>query len=391
MREGRQRTRTLRVRLAAVSSACLNRPSADRGSLLGVWLAVATVIGAGCEPRRGPASAELSSWQEERLRPEEVEPLVLDTLGVVSLGRRHEDAPAKVVDVAVSSVGIAVLDEQTILRYEPDGVLRWRLPLGRATTPTLTTPQSIRWSGDSLVAIDMNQRLGLSVVSRDGAFSSLGPVNTSASLASLEVVSSGFVVTSIGLDEDVKRGGEQFAFLLDSVGATRHAVCDFHPTYAESIARGGYFGFHRAMGARVIDSLVYCFQALTPVVQVHDLDGTRRASLRVAPPFYRRGADGPASVNQADLNRFASTWTEHGAFFLHDSGFVSVYSTFDTRASERIFLLFACRLRAEIADRCRTGRLRDRPYQLLPPDTLVTIDYSGDDASPVRLRYLRLR
>jgi hypothetical protein len=293
--------------------------------------------------------------------------------------------------VAISAAGIAVLDEQSIRRYGSDGVLQWRVQLRRATTPSLTTPQSIRWRGDSLVAIDMNQRLGLSVVSPDGTLSPLGPVNTAASLASLEVVSSGFVVTSIALDDDIRRGDARFAFVLDSTGTTRHALCDFHPTYSESIGSGGYFGYHRGLGARVQDSLVYCFQALTPVVQVHDLRGARRAPLRVAPPFYRRGADAPASPNQADLNRFAATWMEHGAFFPHDSGFVSVYTTFDAEANERIFLLFSCRLREAVAEDCRTGRLRDRPYQLLPPDTLVTIDYAGDEASPVRLRYLRLR
>ena len=390
---GKNHRRTLAsgVRRTAVSSTRVNLPVATRAVVLGGCVAVASVLTTGCESRSAPASAEASAWQEERLPPERVDRLLLDSIGVVPLGRSAEDAPAKVVDVAISAVGIAVADERTIMRYGTDGVLQWRLQLTRATTPSLSSPQSIRWWGDRLVAIDMNQRLGLSVISPDGTLSALGPVQSAASLSSLEVDSSGFVVTSIGLDGDIKSGGARFAFVLDSAGATRHALCDFHPAYSESIGRGGYFGYHRGLGARVHDSLVYCFQALTPVVQVHDLRGDRRAPLRVAPPFYRRGADAPASPNQATLNRFAATWTEHAAFFPHDSGFVSVYTTFDTEANERIFLLFSCRLREEAVEGCRTGRLRDRPYQLLPPDTLVTIDYSGDDTSPVRLRYLRLR
>ncbi len=389
--EVRRRTLAMRVRRTAVSSTRVNRPVATRAVLLCGFVAVASILTTGCESRSAPASAEASTWQEEPLRPERVDRLLLDSIGVVPLGRSAEDAPAKVVDVAISAAGIAVLGEHSITRYASDGVLQWRLQLKRATTPSLTMPQSIRWWGDGLVAMDMNQRLGLSVVSPDGTLSSIGPVHSAASLASLEVVSNGFVVTSIGLDDDVKSDGARFAFLLDSTGATRHALCDFHPAYSESIGRGGYFGYHRGLGARVHDSLVYCFQALTPVVQIHNLRGDRRAPLRVAPPFYRRGADAPASPIQENLNRFAATWTEHAAFFPHDSGFVSVYTTFDAEANERIFLLFSCRLREEVAEGCRTGRLRDRPYLLLPPDTLVTIDYSGDDTSPVRLRYLRFR
>lgn len=154
---------------------------------------------------------------------------------------------------------------------------------------------------------------------------------------------------------------------------------------------GGYFAAHRGLGVRARNGRVYCRQPISPVIQVYSADGRQSDGIKYAPPFYKAGTDKPLSLFQDDLNAFGASWTEHLDFFPSDSGFVSVYTSFDTLSNGRRFTIFKCRTHETDTPSCVAGDVPLRPFALLGEDTLVTVERTTASDTITLLQLLRVR
>lgn len=319
--------------------------------------------------------------------------LAVDSVAMIPLGSSIDESPVKVSRVVVTPSAVSITDVGTgrILRYGRNGRLEFSIPTGAKTSARLIRPEDLAVSGDSLFILDMDQNNGITVIDGSGAVVGAYDVPTNASTSSIAFADGRFVVTTIARDVDVLAGTARFASLSDADGSFLTQVCEPDPMYAQSLNARGLFGLFRGVSASIRGNRIYCHQALSPIVQVFTLQGDSLPSIRVAPPFYRRGTDAPQSMNQLELNEFTSTWTEHLEFYPFDDGFLSVYTLFDIAENQRRYLLFRCHALPSALWQCGTGEVQGRPLAFIAPDTLVTIHYppSGDAVVAAILNRIR--
>ncbi|MBX9928221.1 MAG: hypothetical protein K2X99_04835 [Gemmatimonadaceae bacterium] len=368
----------------------------NRRSLLAPLAWVAVVIA--CGERTGARLLEQGAtkdtdWSYSRLDSGAVAQLSATLAASVTLGTDSATTPRSVSRVELTRTAIFVLDgdPKAVRRFDRRGRQEFSRFAGRAPTAELKTPTGIAVVGDTVYVVDMDSRRGTFVIDPHGSLVPAVPSSARATLMGVAATRGVLAMASIGSDRAITGDSARFLSLMSRGGSHVASVCRPDPEYAASLARRGLFELYRATGVSALDGRFYCRQPISPIVQVFDNRGRELPSIRLAPPFYERGADAPQSMNQRAMDRFAATWTEHLDFFPTADGFLSVYARFDAVNASRRYRFFRCWTSRASAPRCGVGETPSRPVGFLPPDSLLVIDYPQGSAGRTVLQFLRVQ
>lgn len=341
--------------------------------------ALVTVAASGCsEARKTPADrATLDTAASQALSSYTVldsasAPIVrLQRVGSIRLGTDAATA-GSVDNAAMTANDLFVIDEAAgLLRgYGRNGRQRFELPIHQSGTG-LGSPVQLVADGDTLLVIDIAEARGVTVVSPNGTIVRQVPLHVGSATVGVAPIPGGkLAVARIGLNTAIRDGTARLVAIVTPQGAELSSGCIPDPIYRKSVKQNGLFAMFRFLGVSEHGARLYCRQPVTPVVQVLAEDGTFVGAIRVAPPFYRRGADQAASMDQLETERFRSTWWEHAQFYPLAHGFVSVYMSYDTTAANTKYRLFACDS-SGAHSACGVAEIHGAPLTFVYPDTLV--------------------
>lgn len=351
------------------------------------------LLSCGDRERSAAPTVAQDLWQFTTLDSTEVPVLSLTAGETVPLGSGGPDSPKRISRLLLTSDAIFVLDEEgaAVRRYDRRGRLVFTVDGASQRAWRFGRTYAMAVRNDSLTLADMSWRRGATAISPSGDVLRSVPFEESASLNSVALADSVFVVGHLAIRAQLDSGTARLVTVFGADGARLAEGCTPDPIYQRSVRDRGLFGMFGGAGAGVQDSHIYCWQAVSPVVQVLRLDGQLESAIQFAPPFYRRGGDAPGSMDPEAVQRFSSTWTELGAFFPFPDGFLSVYSSFDLEAGKLAYSLFLCRGLQDETPACAMATIFDRPMGFLAPDTLVTVEGSDTPSTPptLRLRVLR--
>ncbi len=337
-------------------------------------------------------ASDSTSWSW--IASDSVRELTLDEVGATTLESSGNLRFVSGDRLAVSQSSIYVVDEgaHAIRRYDRKGRVVYSLTVGSPALPRIISPDALVAVGDTLYVMDRNHANGITVLDGFGKILKWIDVRTTSSLSSFARADSAVIVANSGLSSELaKNEVASLVHRVDSSGAIASIGCRPDPTYSASIRRNGLYSLFRSVGVSVSEGVVYCRQSVTPVVQRFKVNGDELSPLSLVPPFYRRSADVPLSLNQRDINSFSSLWTEHLDFVVYDAGFHSVYAQFDSTRNQRRYRLFRC-LKAGIAfSSCGIADMDERPMAFVEPDTLVVLSVNDGASSEVRVKWVHIR
>lgn len=327
----------------------------------------------------------------DTLSPDAVSRLSLRVLSLVPLDS-GAPPPTDVRFVAAMRDGkLAIGDQSTesIRIYRRDGTLtfmrRWQ-DIARV----LARPIALRADGDTLLVLDVLGTHGVVGMSDTGAVVLSVAPRGLTSLSSVVRIGKSIVFATIPSTSDLLRRDATVLTWTDASGTPQMHRCAPDPVYRLSAAQHGMFSLYSIFGVQAQAGEIYCWQPASPVVQVFDSIGGARRQISVTPPFYRRSADVPGSNDPVTNNQFRSGFTEHVFFWPNDSGFVSVYGTFELTREQSMYHVFACDRQAT-PTHCATGATAAQPVAFIPPDTLVSIMPASNGRAGVTLGLLLVR
>jgi hypothetical protein len=184
----------------------------------------------------------------------------------------------------------------------------------------------------------------------------------------------------IGLLVGRVRHDQSYAMVVtDRSGRVLWRGCERSPAYITSEREGGTLRAFAFRGVTALGGRIFCSQPLTAVVQIYDTAGRFLGTSRRAPPNYRPPRDEATDLSIRALRRFEATWSYHARFLPFPTGFLSVYSEYDTMANHARYTVFACDS-ATGGTRCAATKTYEEP-KLLTGDTLILVK-DGTTADP---------
>lgn len=320
-------------------------------------------------------------------------PLRLQRIALIPLGRSSTEFPAAIGSLKMTDSTLLVIDPaaRRLRFYDRRGTATATVSFDSAGTIRHTAPAQAATLGDTLFVVDMDMRRG--VVTYDGRGHRLAKIPVSVPGATDLAAIKGQRVISTMPNEDVVANGEgAVLWNLAPNGRAEPFGCVPDAWLRSSMKNKTAYAVFRFTGVAAANGRFYCRQALSPVVQIVGADGTAQGAVRRAPAFYKRGPGvSQRGLDEAGMEQFRSTWTEHGRFFPRPSGFVSLYMMLDKQAKTDRQFVFACDSAAG-PTRCGTGELKGRPLDFRAPDTLVVAepDGSAQAAPQIGLYLVRL-
>lgn len=376
------------VHLATTPRSSLNRRHAPR------LLALAIVF---CNACTGPEAAKSTqsptlaipsnAARFSQLDSVDAPNIPMRKIGTVTLGNSPTTTADSIAFAVVTSHGIVLYDNAShLLRgYTKSGSEQFSLPT-RSGIGHLGMPmQLVAIAGDSVLVVDIDEARGLTVVTPNGVIARQLPLHLGGALVGGAQLSNGnFALARITTQKELGDSTAHLAAIVNPAGKLLATGCAPDSVSRASVVHNGMYGFFRGAGVAALNGRIYCWQAVTPIVQVLSIDGTPIGSLNNAPPFYHRGADQPASTNAAEMNRFRSTWWDHLGFLPLVDGFVSSFDSYDPKTAHSVFRLFACDS-SSVTSKCHTSDVPGTPVAFVAPDTLYV---SEPLKKPSQLRQL---
>jgi hypothetical protein len=351
------------------------------------WAGVlACSVGAG-EPKHPPAgSSSFSYTAAEELRASTYDvmpqssmvPLRVDHVGQISLGRSADETPTAVASVKLTDSAIVVLDpaSRRVRFYTRSGVPIASIAFDSAGVVRHSSPVQVQSHGDTVFVVDIDPRRGIVAYDTKGR-GLLKLAVPFGGITGVAALTGHRLVSVMARDEDVKARQAAVLWRLGTAGADsapQRLGCVPDSLLRSSLEKRTAYELFRFVGVSADERRLFCRQALSPVVQILRADGTPDGMLHRAPPFYRRGpAPSEKELEDAAMEQFRATWTEHAAFFVMRAGFVSLYGTYDPSVRLERHLLFACDS-ATGPTRCGVGELRGNLHDLRAPDTLIVAE-----------------
>lgn len=235
---------------------------------------------------------------------------------------------------------------------------------------------------DTIFVADMNPAMGITMLSRAGKI--IGNIDLQGRTTILGMVATpdALVLTHTSPDSVIRDGRGDFLSRVGTSGELQPFGCTPDPLYAESLNRGGFYGKARFTGVAMSEDGIYCRQPVTPIVRRFTFAGDTLPSISLVPPFYMRGEDRALSMNQLELDKFDSHFTEHLQFYRSGNSFLSVYSIFDQGSNVRYYPLFRCTRSGASGEwrSCAIARMPKPPLAFLAPDTVITAQLTESEA-----------
>jgi hypothetical protein len=302
-------------------------------------------------------------------------PLRFQRVALIPLGNSPADSPAAIGSVRVTDSAVVVIDpaSRRLRFFSRAGALRAAVPFDSAGLTRHTAPTQVESLGDTVFVVDLDMRRG--IVAYDVRGRRVTRISTPLP-ATTDVAPIGEqrIVSVMPKEEDVTGRRAAVLWRLAANGATAPLGCIPDSLLRSSMQKRTSYSTYRFTGVATDGRRLYCRQALSPVIQIFLADGTPDGMLHRAPPFYRRGPGvSLRGLDDAGMEAFRATWTEHGRFFPMPSGFVSLYGTFDPKARLDRQLLFACDSSAG-STKCGVSELKGNPMDFRAPDTLIVAE-----------------
>lgn len=317
-----------------------------------------------------------------------VSELALDLIDSIHLASIDSMQIGRVTHFMPTPFGYIVIDgmKKRVLAFDQRGALVAQVGRSGTGLDEYEDPYRAAVRGDSIFVLDLARFSH--VLAFDRSRSYVGGIDwkNERMPTDLLLTSSGmFVTTTV---KKLKGSIADVLHLVDQKGASIGTGCRVDPRILESDRDQGMLGSLVFASLSVLGDRIYCAQATTPIVQVVDTLGRAHTPITIMPPFYVAPVDRPLTMNSKHMMAFNASFTTHVAFVPTRSGFVSIYSKYDTTAQQTKYYLFACDS-AKISHSCGTHRSDRRILQVTSPDT-VYVEESSTGSGTVIGRY-RLR
>ena len=341
------------------------------------------------ETRRTGAGGEVTEWNRIEQLPENVVPLVsLHLAGVISLGTDSSSTVATAERTKLGRNMVYVADSRWLRAFDRAGKPRFTISIGSGGTSQLRVPIGMATIGDTLLALDIDWRRGITVVDPKGSIARQVPLKVGTSTVDLAPIGRNIALATVTANL-IDESSASIVRVVGNSGAALYSGCDLDPRYRESQKEHGLVAMFRGVSVYAWEGQLYCRQAITPIVQVLDSTGRLRGVVRLAPPFYQRPSDTRESMNQLTVNKFRSSWWEHKRFYARPAGFASVYETYDSTASQDRYRVFGCDSTTQ-SRKCYVADLPGTPVDFVPPDTIVIAEPRRSLKAAQRLLLLKL-
>lgn len=321
-----------------------------------------------------------------------VQQVTLPRIGGVRLGSDSGSTPARVGRIAFHGDRILVIDGAIdgIRAYDRSGAPLFTITPDADGASRFRDPRGLAVLGDTLFIVDMTPAVGLAAFDMEGRHLRTRSLDIESSIVDLAPARGHLAVATIMRDEDLRGGAANVVRVVSTDGTVVAGGCPSDPIYSESVRRAGLLQLFRGTGVSASGGVIYCRQPLSPVIQLLGEDGRRAGVVAIAPPFYARTADVPETLNQVTIDHFRTRWTEHSQFYPLESGFVSIYTSYDVEAGANVYRVFTCDTTG-LRRRCATAIAPGKPAGLLAPDTLVVQEPLSERQSIRVLGFYRIR
>jgi hypothetical protein len=342
---------------------------------------------AGCQ-RSAVSRAPLDVITAQPLAASQVRPLTLRKIGSITLGTPAETVE-EISSLAVHGGRYYVLDgmAKRVRVFDADGHLAATIGRAGPGPGEFKDPIALTFGPEGLLVADPSHGKYLSLFDEQGRFVAQKPFRSPTLPVSVAVA--GDLVASMGLLSitDPEKEGWTVAGLSTTRGDSLGTGCVIDPRYVDSRRHDGRIAHVDFGGVTARGDYVYCYQSISPVVQVMDRTGRALRQIRVTPPFYVAPTDGALSLNQKAIFDFLGSFTAFSGFVPLEDGFVSTYTRFDRAQGEIRAHLLVCREKPAL--RCGTVQNVRRPVYVPSLDT-VYLEEEPQPNQPMRIGVYRV-